>query len=329
MFDFSVIKGNEGLITHMKNVLHNGRVSHAYIFEGSAGTGKKLAAKTFAKGLQCESEHTKPCNSCISCRTFETNNHPDIIYVSPVKTKSIGVDDVREQVNKNMEVKPYLYRYKIFIIDHADTMTIAAQNALLKTIEEPASYGIFLLLSANKSHLLPTILSRCVMLRLKPLPDMVIKECLIENGQSPSDADKAFVYAGGNMGRAIQLVTDEDFKAMRARIVDIMAGISTMDMVDVFGLFSVFEGFKENIQELLDIIVMWYRDCIVIKETGNNKFLMQKDISDRIIKEAESIDIKALYYKLDAVLQARQRLLLNSNFHMTMDVMIMKLRGAG
>lgn len=118
---------------------------------------------------------------CHACRQVLSGNHPDLIYVTHEKPASIGVDEIREQINNTIMIRPYSSYYKIYIVDEAEKMTVQAQNALLKTIEEPPSYAVILLLTTNQDAFLPTILSRCVQLKLKPLRDSVVKEYLIQS----------------------------------------------------------------------------------------------------------------------------------------------------
>lgn len=330
MFDFSQIRGNADILRHLQNAIKNGAVSHAYIFEGPQGTGKKLLANTFAKALQCESPSAPPCLSCVSCRRFENHNHPDIIYVKPAKTKSIGVDDIREQVNRDAEIKPYEYPYKIFLIDAADTMTAAAQNALLKTIEEPAGYGVFLLLATSKDNFLPTILSRCVTFRMHQLSDNLVTAELLARGIDEQTARTAGIYARGNIGRALQLAESDDFKAMRLQILTYMRDLPSMELVQAFSLYDILERYKEQnqIQEALDIIFLWYRDVIVAKDTGDAHFLLQSDYRAEIMREAKSTDFKALFDKLEAVQLAKSHLRQNGSFPLTIEVLLIKMLGA-
>ena len=136
MSSFSDIYGYETIKEHMQSAIRLGKVSHAYIINGGLGAGKKMLAGIFAKTLQCENmeESVNPCNKCHSCIQSDKGNQPDIIWVKHEKPASIGVDDVREQIIADMQIKPYSSRYKIYIIDEAEKLTVAAQNALLKTI---------------------------------------------------------------------------------------------------------------------------------------------------------------------------------------------------
>lgn len=189
MKDFDEIIGHEKVKEHLQSAIKLNKISHAYIFNGPQGSGKKMLADVFAKTLQCEVNGEKPCNECHSCIQAESGNHPDIIYISHEKENSIGVDDVREQFVGDMQIRPYSSRYKIYIMDEADKMTQQAQNAILKTIEEPPSYGIVILLTENADGLLSTILSRCVKLELNPIEDSKLTKYLIAKYQvSQNDA---------------------------------------------------------------------------------------------------------------------------------------------
>ena len=169
MPNFEEIIGHKQMIEHLKNAIQLDKVSHAYIFEGEKGCGRKTVAEAFAAALQCEhqKEGTDACGTCKSCRQAASKNHPDIIHIVHEKPNSIGVEEIRQQVVNDIQIKPYNGKYKIYIISEAEKMTAQAQNALLKTIEEPPAYGIIILLTDNASSLLPTILSRCVVLSMK------------------------------------------------------------------------------------------------------------------------------------------------------------------
>ena len=174
MGNFSDIYGYETIKEHLQSAISMGKVSHAYVISGGLGSGKKLIASTFAQTLQCEAGGVEPCGVCHSCVQAAGRNQPDIIWVGHEKPGSIGVDDIRDQLVSDMQIKPYSSPYKIYIIDEADKLTVAAQNAMLKTIEEPPAYGIVILLANNPDVFLQTILSRCVVLDLKPLKDDVV-----------------------------------------------------------------------------------------------------------------------------------------------------------
>ena len=197
MPDFKDILGHEEIISHLQNAIRLKKISHAYILDGEEGSGKNLLAQTFAQTLQCEKGEISPCGVCRSCKQTISGNQPDIIYVHHEKPGSIGVEDIRDQLCGDIQIRPYSSPYKIYLIDEAEKMTVQAQNALLKTIEEPPSYGVILLLTTNSEAFLPTILSRCVTLKLRPVKDSLIRSYLMEQLRIPDYRKKGVKYAGG------------------------------------------------------------------------------------------------------------------------------------
>ena len=175
---FKDIIGHKREIEHLEKAISTGKVSHAYIFSGEKGTGKLTLANAFAMALQCTGEGEKPCGTCHSCHQAASGNHPDIIHITHEKPNSIGVDDVRDQLVGDVQIRPYNGKYKIYIMPDAEKMTVQAQTAILKTIEEPPEYAVIILLTDNEQGFLDTIRSRCVLIQLKPVPDEQVKKYL-------------------------------------------------------------------------------------------------------------------------------------------------------
>ena len=162
MPDLKDILGNEILKDHFRTAVKQNKVSHAYIIEGEKGSGKKMIAAAFAKILQCENRQASTaCGTCASCIQVEHKNHPDVIWVSHEKPSVISVKEIREQVVNTIDIMPYKGPYKIYIVDEAEKMNLAAQNAILKTIEEPPEHVIFIFATTEPHKVLPTIISRC------------------------------------------------------------------------------------------------------------------------------------------------------------------------
>ena len=216
MAGFKDIIGHEQIIEHLQNAIGMDKVSHAYIINGPDKSGKMMIAEAFAQTLQCEAVNKKleelagetaagrvdnkftaePCVECHYCKQAAGKNQPDIIYVSHEKPNTISVDDIRTQLNNDIVIKPYSSKHKIYIVDEAEKMNQQAQNALLKTIEEPPAYAVILLLTTNAESFLPTILSRCVTLNLKAVPDEKIKKFLMAHYQIPDyQADVCVAFA--------------------------------------------------------------------------------------------------------------------------------------
>ena len=133
MQGFEEVLGHEEIIRHLQNAVAMNKVSHSYIFAGETGSGKKLLANLFAMTLQCEKRGIEPCLECASCKKALSKNQPDIINVTHEKPNTISIEDIREQVIGDIQIKPYASPYKIYIINDAEKLTAQAQNALLKT----------------------------------------------------------------------------------------------------------------------------------------------------------------------------------------------------
>jgi len=184
MAGYDAIIGHKQIIEQLKNAIAMDKVSHAYILNGPKDSGKMMLAEAFAMALQCEEKDPCGCGNCKSCHQALGHNQPDIIYTQHEKS-NYSVEELRSQLVGDMSIKPYSSRYKVYIVDEAEKMNPASQNAILKTIEEPPAYGIVLLLTTNADLLLQTIRSRCVRLDLKSVPDGEIRAFLMEKHQIP------------------------------------------------------------------------------------------------------------------------------------------------
>ncbi len=228
MFTFRDIIGHKTIKEHLQQGIRNRQVSHAYIFEGDDGVGKLMTAKTFAAALQCKEGGDEPCGHCISCLQMLSGNQPDVAYITHEKAK-IGVDDIREGLCTPITIKPYAGPYRIFIVDEAEKMNEQAQNALLKTLEEPPEYGIIILLTNNRDAFLQTILSRAVTLAFLPVADSELVPYLMREAQIPDyRARLAAAFAGGSPGKALACADSEEFQKRRDTAVGLMQNLPDM-----------------------------------------------------------------------------------------------------
>ena len=326
MYTFEEIRGNTPLVEQLRRSAASGRSSHAYLFLGGAGAGKRLIANTFAKALQCEGEK-RPCDSCKSCHAFNHGNHPDVIYFQPLKNgKTYTIEDVREQLLETVDLKPFQYEKKIYIIEKADTLNIQSQNALLKTLEEPPAHVVFLLLAERAETFLPTILSRVVM-KIRPLSAETIADYLMQAGHLAEESHILSAYAQGRIGQALELVEDEGFREMRQDILGKLEALPSMSEGDAYLLAKDLEGYKNDLR-FLDIMELWYRDLLTAKSLREEGYLIQRDKKDAIFRAAKE-PAALLAKKAAAVRTARMRLAQNANFRLTMEVMLMDLKETG
>ena len=324
---FQEILGNEMIKEHFLKAIESHRISHAYILTGEEGTGRKSIANAFAMTLLCEKGGTEPCMVCHSCKQALSGNHPDLIYVTHEKPASIGVDDIREQINDTIQIRPYSSYYKIYIVDEAEKMTVQAQNALLKTIEEPPSYAVIILITTNQEAFLPTILSRCVQLKLKPLKDFTVKSYLTEHLKVPEkDAELCAAFARGNLGKAIHLASSEEFKELYRRVMSLLKNVGSMD---IWMLLDCIREIKEqnfDIYEVLDLMQLWYRDVLMYKVTKDMNLLVFKDEYRMINETGQKIDYAGLEAILAAIDTARIRLEANVNLDLAMELLLLTMK---
>lgn len=327
MYDFSEIIGNEQIIKSMKKAIENGMVSHAYIISGAEGSGKKLIASAFAKTLFCEEGGASACGRCTSCRTFEGGNNPDMIYVHPTKTKALSVDDVREQITSNVNIKPYNHKYKIYMIPKADTLTNQAQNALLKTLEEPPEYAIFLLIAENMSAFLETVLSRCVTYGVKPLSVETVRKYLLKNNIADEDSAPIIAeYSQGSIGNAIKFAQSENFSELRKKVSDTLKDMGRKNYYELTESAKELEGFKD-LTDVTDMIYMWYRDVLVYKTTGKEDGIIEKDLLPYIKAEAERVSFEGLYRIPKMIMETKKQIRQNVNYGFALEMLFINIKG--
>lgn len=327
MLKFGEILGHEQIKEHFQKAIESHKVSHAYILTGEAGMGRKSLANAFALTLLCEKGKSEPCMECHACKQVLSGNHPDLIYVTHEKPASIGVDDIREQINDTVAVRPYSSYYKVYIVDEAEKMTQQAQNALLKTIEEPPSYAIIILLTTNQEAFLPTILSRCVQLKLKPLKDFVVKSYLTESMKIPeADAEVYAAFARGNLGKAITIASSEDFKEMHQEILNLLKHIKEMDISELIDYIQKLKDDHMDIYECLDFMQMWYRDVLLYKVTKDINLLIFKDEYRTINEISKNSGYDGMERILEAIDKARVRLDANVNTELVLELMLLVMK---
>ena len=327
MFSFSEIVGHEQIKEHMQAAIRDKKPFHAYLFQGEEGVGKEALARTFAAGLQCQSESTdKPCKECVSCRQMESGNQPDVIWVTREKA-SLGVDEIREQLCNTMDIKPFSSPYKIYLVPEAEKMTEAAQNALLKTIEEPPEYGIVILMTSNISALLPTIQSRCLTMEFRPLSTAVVESFVKEHCQVPDyQARASAAFAQGNLGKAMRYAKSEDFIERKDHIISLLRHVEQMDLSEMLAVIKDLGTRKDEVRDYIDLMVLWYRDVLLFKATKYINQLLFQDEASYISREASHRSYEKIEEILQAFEKAKVRLRANVNFDITMELMLLTLK---
>lgn len=327
MPSFNDIIGQDQIREHLENAIKMDKVSHAYIICGEKYSGKEYISRIFAQALLCESDNEVPCGKCHSCLQALSDNNPDIIYVKHEKPNVISVDDIREQVNKDINIRPYAGKKKIYIVNEAEKMNPQAMNAILKTFEEPPEYAVIMLLVTNVEELLPTIRSRAVTLNMKPVADNLIKKYLMEEVKVPDyKAEVCVAFSRGNLGKAVLLTESEDFEEIKNEVTKLLKHIKDIEAADLSQYIKKAGEYKANIDDYLDIMLVWYRDVLFVKSDAGFSNLIFKEELQYIKNVASKITFEGIEKVFEAIELAKRRLSSNVNFDLTMELLYLSIQ---
>ena len=309
----------------LQRSIAQGRVGHAYLFGGLAGIGKKTLALAFAQTLNCErSGETKDaCGQCPPCRKMLSGSHPDVLQVS-TERQFLRIDDVRE-IQNQMTFRPLDGRLRIVIIDDADKMNEQAANALLKTLEEPTSSNILILISARPYWLPQTVLSRCRHLRFNPLSAGLVEKYLVERAQIAEDRARLLAnLSGGAIAKALDLNTEE-MTAYREEFTARVTATTQTDPMSLIALASFLGQDKNDIRQGLEMLKSIFRDALVYKETGSVQMVANSDCLGLIASLAGRLGGDDMLQNIARVDRSMETLEMNVNKSLTLEAMAFKL----
>ena len=324
IFGYSGLIGQEDLVSSLKTAVSEDRISHAYIIQGEKGSGKGLLAELFAMAIQCEKDYSEPCMECESCTKAIRGNHPDIITVHHEKPDTIGVEEIRKQVVEDVSIRPFAYSHKVYIIHDASKMTVQAQNALLKTLEEPPEYTVLILTADNADALLPTVRSRCVILNMRPVCDGDVASYLMRELKMPDYQAEIFAaLARGNIGRALEMASSESFgEKMTGSLFYLARSKENSPEMRMEFVRKMTED-KRGISDYLDIFSLWFRDVLYLKATNEPDGLIFREDYANISRRASLSSYQGLQSILDAIEKTRTRLAANVNAELALELMLM------
>ena len=304
---FEKIRGQRFAKKYLSNSIKSNMISHAYMFEGPSGVGKNTMARDLATTL-LEMENLF--------------NSPDYIEITP-DGNSIKIAQIRK-LQSDILVKPYK-SYKIYVIDEAQKMTVEAQNALLKTLEEPPKYAIILLISSNKESLLDTIKSRCEIIKFTPIPLVEVADYLTQTGVDKNRASLLANFSRGSMQKAIELSESEDFHIMRDEVQKYVETFLTGSMLDIMDIQSSIEKYKDNITNVLDLLVNYFRDIMMVKENVDSSMIINLDRLVFIKNMSTKITYSQLSKIIDIIEETKNKLRSNCNFNISIQVMTLNI----
>lgn len=323
--DFVDFIGQKEVVNGLKNSIIQKRVGHAYIFSGPEGIGKRTLAHLFAHTLLCKKEQPERCRECSACKLLENNTNPDLHRISPIND-SIHVEEIRK-LQSDIMIKPLYGKKKIYIIENADHMTTQAQNCLLKILEEPPAYGVILLTTSNFGALLETIRSRAIKLNFKKNTYQEVRTFIEKKGEVPPESlDFIISYADGIIGTAIKLTQSGDFLELREKTTEIVRKISKNQLLDIFGLHAFFEANKQRIDMVFNIMLLLYRDYVMVKTLGQENVLINSDKRDIILQDVSNYRVEKLLENIEIIELTRRNIKQNANYQLSVEVMLMKLQ---
>ena len=344
---FSGIVGHRRIVSLLSNAIARGTLPPSLLLAGPAGIGKRRVALALAATVNCLQPRTSgaaveagdsggleqdACGECASCRRIQRGVHPDVLVVEPGDTGTIKIEQVRDVIDR-AGYRPFEGRRRVVIVDEADAMVTAAQNALLKTLEEPPSASIFILVSSLPDALLPTVLSRCPRLRFGPLSVTEIAAVLIrDHGYSEADARAAAADADGSVGRALSAESADLTEAREAaqRILEQAArgtdpGRRTDGIKDIVAKKGSPAGEREQLAACLRAAASLLRDLGLMAAHADASTLANTDLQSQLTTLSRSYDRERTTRAYSAVDQALAALERNASPKVVVDWLVLQI----
>jgi DNA polymerase-3 subunit delta' len=319
---FADIRGHERIVEVFRRSVRSGKISHSYIFEGIPGCGRRTTALALIQAIFCRESSDDACGVCPSCRKVASGNHGDIHFVQPLPDKrDISIDQLRE-IQRELSLRPYEAPRKACILEPAERMSVNAANSLLKTLEEPPGNAIIILLSENSDMLLPTIRSRCQLIRFAPLSPENISTLLEISGMEPDTAKLLAPMSEGSMQRAGELDND----ALSARQNVLIQHLSVLDIGRISSIFDTAEELAGNRDETLaalDMLLSFARDTVYLHAGCPD--IVNTTIRPSLESFAARCTLEGALQMVGAITETRRSVQRNANNKLALDCLFMKI----
>ena len=295
---FSQIVGHQKQVEIVRQALNHGRLHHAYLFVGMEGVGKKTIALGLAKAIHCSAATGDFCGECADCARIQDGNHPDVRIIEPLAgKKEISIQQIRE-LEKELNFRSFSGKKKIAILDPANLMNLSAQNALLKTLEEPPQDSLLILIAANGGALLPTLRSRCLRISFGPLARDLISGFLVSRkGLAAETAEFLAAMSLGSLGAVVSIDTQELLERRR-EWVRLISGVRAGDYRAAIDAAEALAGSKEDSLRFLEWIESWFRDLLVYSATQNPQAVVNVDMLPQIQQQSAATDCERLFSRI-------------------------------
>lgn len=314
--------GHDWAVDHLARALQHGRMRHAYLFAGPRQIGKTTLARAFAAALNCTGD-APPCGECRSCKLILKSAHPDLSIIEAEQDEGqIKIDQVRH-LQQTLALRPYEARYRVAILRRFDAARPAAQDALLKTLEEPAPNAVLILTADSAERLLPTIISRCQPLNLRPLAIETVRDALEWNYNAQQDVAKTLAQlSGGRIGWAINALQDSEILDQRATALDALESILVENRRARFDLADSLSKDKGDLHALLDTWQVYWRD-VLIAASGSRAFLTNYNRREQVETLAHQIGVEGAESALKATRRTIEYLGRNVNVRLALEVLLL------
>ncbi len=329
------ILGNLELRRRLDEALHHAPPAPAYLFVGPRGVGKGLMASWLAARLLC-TESPAPCGRCLACHKVTSGNHADVMIMDRVEGKaSLGIDDVREGIAA-VQLRPYEGRYRLWILAEAGRLTEEAQSALLKTLEEPPPHLVLVLVAGGEDALLPTVTSRCRILRFGPVAPEEIADWLVGRGVGADRAGVAARISGGSPGAALDLVGSSEIWELREAVLRVVTELPGAGLGQAMDAATALEGLKTGVTDpkadlnrVLEVLASWFRDAACLAVGAGQELLVNLDHLGGLEALVARSDPRRLEGALRCILEAGEHVRRNVQPRFLLQRLCLELARAG